>query len=79
MKQPVGQVYEIQPGTYETPHAFNANCRDVKGRPGKIECIPRDSYVPDNQQSGYVDYVEEPTVESKPFLEQYSDQLFGDV
>ncbi len=61
-----GKVYKTPPRGNEHPSDFNANCWEIKGSPGHVECAPRDSYLE----------VEEDPPVPKPFLEVYGQQVF---
>ena len=36
--------YEHQPGEQDSITGFNAPCREIKGKPGGIECLPRNTF-----------------------------------
>ena len=61
-----GEVYKEPPSDAEQFSGANANCWEVKGVAGKIDCAPRNSFLE----------VEVDPPEPKPFLEEYGTQLF---
>lgn len=71
-------VYELQPDKHPSTRSFNANCRDVKGKPGKVECVPRHTTSESEEVTNpeLLKILNGTIVDEKTFLEAHRAEAF---